>query len=179
MADTKISALTELTATPANTDEFAINDGGTSKRLQAQRTWLTVYKTADEAITSDDTLTDDADLQFPVDANGIYAVFMFIWYETVTTTPDFKYAFSIPTGAVDSGQIGANNWRTTSTPCTESPWTTVHTMAGTGDEAFPFVGQFTNGVNAGTLAMKWAQATSDVNATTLKLGSWLMYKKLN
>jgi len=35
MADTKISALTELT-TPASTDEYAINDGGVSKRITAR-----------------------------------------------------------------------------------------------------------------------------------------------
>jgi len=34
MADTKISALTELTVSPAGTDELAINDGGVSKRIK-------------------------------------------------------------------------------------------------------------------------------------------------
>lgn len=33
-ADTKLSALTELAATPAASDEFYINDGGTSKKIQ-------------------------------------------------------------------------------------------------------------------------------------------------
>ena len=33
MADTKLSALTELAAGPATTDEFYINDGGASKRI--------------------------------------------------------------------------------------------------------------------------------------------------
>lgn len=33
MADTKISALTELAAAPATTDELAINDGGVSKKI--------------------------------------------------------------------------------------------------------------------------------------------------
>lgn len=33
MADTKLSALTQLSAQPASTDEIYINDGGTSKRI--------------------------------------------------------------------------------------------------------------------------------------------------
>ena len=33
-ADTKVSALTELAATPADSDELYINDGGTSKKIQ-------------------------------------------------------------------------------------------------------------------------------------------------
>ena len=34
MADTKLSALTELAVQPAGSDEFYVNDGGTSKRIQ-------------------------------------------------------------------------------------------------------------------------------------------------
>ena len=34
MADTKLSALTELAVEPADTDEIYVNDGGTSKRVQ-------------------------------------------------------------------------------------------------------------------------------------------------
>lgn len=37
MADTKLSALTELAVQPADTDEVYVNDGGVSKRM----TWLT------------------------------------------------------------------------------------------------------------------------------------------
>ncbi len=33
MADTKLSALTEMTVTPAATDELYLNDGGTSKKI--------------------------------------------------------------------------------------------------------------------------------------------------
>ena len=33
-ADTKVSALTELATTPADSDELYINDGGTSKKIQ-------------------------------------------------------------------------------------------------------------------------------------------------
>ena len=34
MADSKLSALTELAVQPAASDEFYVNDGGTSKRIQ-------------------------------------------------------------------------------------------------------------------------------------------------
>ncbi len=37
MADTKLSAMTELDELPADTDEFYINDGGTSKKIQAHK----------------------------------------------------------------------------------------------------------------------------------------------
>tara|TARA_Y100000310_G_scaffold105378_1_gene103842 strand:- start:20101 stop:20715 length:615 start_codon:yes stop_codon:yes gene_type:complete len=36
MADTKLSALTALSAAPASTDELYVNDGGTSKKVQSQ-----------------------------------------------------------------------------------------------------------------------------------------------
>jgi hypothetical protein len=48
MADTKISALTELAATPATTDELAINDGGVSKRITIANL---MNFTADDVIT--------------------------------------------------------------------------------------------------------------------------------
>jgi hypothetical protein len=61
MADTKVSALTELAAGPAETDEVYINDGGTSKRITAVEllnpenfTAVVLPAAADELFINDD-----------------------------------------------------------------------------------------------------------------------------
>lgn len=60
MADTKLSALTALATEPADTDEFYINDGGTSKKI-AWSTIKAVFALAAQGATADTALQDVVD----------------------------------------------------------------------------------------------------------------------
>lgn len=184
---TKISDMTPKAANLAATDTLEINEGGTTKSVTGQNVidaansgFSTVYKTADETITNDTTLTDDTDLQFSVDANTKYAI-QLVYYTSQHQTPDYKYAFSQPAGAT-LRQIDAAAFWGTSTGTYE--WSISN----------PVIVDLTSGINAlvvrmqamyltvggtaGTFAYQWAQNTSSAFGTTLKEGSWMMYKTL-
>ncbi len=71
MADTKISALTELDAEPAGTDEFAINDAGTTKKI----TVTNLMKAAPNRIVmnggSTSTLTNTVDVFYDISQSNV------------------------------------------------------------------------------------------------------------
>ena len=66
-ADTKVSALSELATTPADTDEIYINDGGTSKRIKYTNLTGNKLNTAD----IDDTPVD-SETAAPISSNWAY-----------------------------------------------------------------------------------------------------------
>ena len=66
-ADTKVSALTELATTPADSDELYINDGGTSKKIQYSNLTGNKLNTAD----IDDTPVD-SETAAPISSNWAY-----------------------------------------------------------------------------------------------------------
>ncbi len=77
MADTKLSALTELAAAPAATDEFYINDGGTSKRI-----------TAANMLSAKHTIWVPAAAMTPSATAGCAP---FATFETTAGQPDIQY----------------------------------------------------------------------------------------
>lgn len=60
MADTKLSDLSALGVEPADTDEFYINDGGTSKKI-AWSTIKSFFATSAQGTTADSALQDVVD----------------------------------------------------------------------------------------------------------------------
>jgi len=138
----------------------------------------TVYKTADEGITNDDTLTDDADLQFPVDADSWYNFRTVMNYDC-NAAEDIKFAYSIPAATSpavayqDYDGFAGIVWAANTTGI-------LHTGSGVGNiRGSYYNGNFKTGVNAGTMAIQWAQNTSGANVTTLQEGSMLMFRKLS
>lgn len=53
----------------------------------------TAYKTADESVTTETTLSDDADLTLTIDSSGLYAIDASIYVTVASSTPDLKDAF--------------------------------------------------------------------------------------
>jgi len=66
-ADTKLSALTELAAAPAESDELYINDGGTSKKIQV----INAMKALESALTSFAIHADNLPTAGDVDWSGL------------------------------------------------------------------------------------------------------------
>ena len=136
---------------------------------------LTVkIKTADETINNDDTLTDDSELQFAVDANSRYLVFMYL-HGRGDVQADFKYLFTVPAGAsMRRGSATVDpQWSI------EKDATIVENMAKTTSlQHMEWFGFVLTGATAGDVILQWAQQNSDPDNTTLEEGCWLMAIKI-
>lgn len=140
-----------------------------------QNIWLDVFKSADETITNDATLSDDGELLFAVESNSHYAYQMFLQFHSAAT-PDLQYRFTVPTGTVgftNEGQWNAQNEANTN-PITQTYTITTDNT----DEMIMQVGYIDTSGTSGNVILQWAQAISDAGATTLYKGSYIMYKKI-
>lgn len=137
----------------------------------------TVFKTADETINSDSTLTDDADLQFSVDASSIYGFMAFIKFSS-NTNPDWQQAFSVPAGTTIEGNGQANGWNSDNT-INDLTVAETEAISGSALKNYQFDGIIDTDTTSGTVAFQWAQQNSAVDDTILRLGSWIAFIKLN
>ncbi len=134
-------------------------------------TTFRVIKKIDETIASDDTLHDDDELFFALEANKNY-YFELIWFWVSDPTPDFQLAFSVPTGTTNKKMIG--NWKlNNSVQTTAVTGASITTTSGTSERTNGIYGYVTTGSTAGNLTFQWAQETSDVANTIVKAGSIL------
>lgn len=145
----------------------------------------TVYKTADETIINDSTLTDDTDLSgITLDASSTYAVWAMIHVFDETSTPDYKHAFTVPAGATIIGNQRSNKFYSGNLSASSYDTGDMTVSAsGTGitnkTGYFLIMGIIITDTTAGVLDYQWAQATSDANDTILRQGSWIATKKLS
>lgn len=140
-----------------------------------------LYKTADESVTSSITLQNDDHLVFAIAASEVW-VAEYTLFMTGASTGDFQYAFTVPAGATGiHGVQGATATTSdaTSTLMTEKVFAVLTSAPAVGTVASGTLTvariylQVTNSTTAGNVTLQWAQAASDVTATTVKAGSWL------
>jgi hypothetical protein len=132
-----------------------------------------VYKTTTETVNNSTTLQDDDELFITVEANKDYIFDMVFLFDS-GTTPDFKYAFSVPSGASLIGQelSGAGG--------VDNITETGDTISGSGAyRAVKITSILQVGANAGTVTFQWAQNTANASDTNVSSGSYISYKKLN
>lgn len=137
----------------------------------------TVYKAADEAVTSSTTLQDDNHLVLPLAANAVYTVQGALFYDGQYNAGNFKLTWSLPASAtilwsangpatggaapfgsqaVSSGNITLGTYGTGGSKTTALVMATVTTFA-----------------TAGNMLLRWAQDASHATPTTIYAGSWL------
>ena len=154
------------------------NGAGTAPTFQAAGGgFTTVWKSSDETINSDTTLTDDADLQFAIGANEVYFAILNIRHVTAST-PDFKYAFSMPSGGAVYTTYG--DW-STSVELNERDLTSATSQTFSGDTNINYIQipvLIVNSSTGGTCAFQWAQNVSDAANTTVKQYSSFSYTEL-
>jgi hypothetical protein len=139
-------------------------------------------KTADETKVSDAVTADDTVLKFTADANGKYKFQLQVVFTTVAAA-DFKFQFTGPASPDlvvfrrDSNPAGTN---TTTQSFEEAYFSTdvSLTSASSGSGQVRIYGVIHNGVNAGTIAFRWAQNTSNAGSTIVRAGSYLSYTKV-
>lgn len=141
--------------------------------------WTTKVKLTDETLTNDNSLNNDADLQFTTSANTNYLVRALIVFES-NATPDFQWAIA---HSGTTTQAFATSWRIRNSdtvftniaglnaPATGNPLTT-----NTVDVNFVWIHYFLRvGGSGGTVNFQWAQNTSDANNTIVRAGSYFEY----
>lgn len=134
---------------------------------------LTVRKANDETISSDDTMTADAELKLALPINSTYTVLINVGYNS-GTTPDFKFDILVPTGATLDASVAYFNQAagTVSVVGNLASDTDVAALgAGPTDIGVMVIACVLMGSTAGDTAFRWAQNTNTASNTTVYAGS--------
>ena len=150
---------------------------------------VTKYTTADRT-RADDTLTADTDLVVSVLASVNYAfIFGLLYTNGGSATPDIRFGFTCPASQtlLSWGSIGpdVNTTNPALATTVRSAYLAADSSGGgsarahgtsVGGAAYAWgSGVLSNGANAGSLTLVWAQNSTDGgNVTTLKAGSHLI-----
>ncbi|MFE7973014.1 hypothetical protein [Streptomyces shenzhenensis] len=147
------------------------------------------YKVTNTDRTSTTTFADDPDLTTTLEANAVYRVAFYLHYAAMAAA-GFKTLWTVPAGASGNrsaigpeqgvtlaltsgsggtGRLGVHAYATTVTYGTRDHAT---------NQAWALEESIITTSSAGTLAVQWAQATSNATATRLAAGSSLVVRRL-
>lgn len=138
-----------------------------------------VLKTGDTSWTSTTTLSDDPDLQFPVDANATYEFSIDIGALTVSNSVGLKIALTFPGSArADYGRQGwvstawFNDWQGNAASGLTG------TFSNTGSSALiQIYGSLSTAGSSGSLKVQAAQGTSNASSVWILRGSKIRYRQ--
>jgi hypothetical protein len=143
--------------------------------------WVELTALSDVSITTDTTVNDDPDLQFPVLANTKYA-----WQADLVFThgqQPTKLGFSWPASPTLAAWAG--NWADMNTSGTlagighnVSDGTGAAGTGGANTYAVRISGLIHNGANAGDVKLRWAQNASSASPNVRRAGSSLRWKEI-
>jgi len=149
------------------------SDSGTNTFIDEELEF-TLSKSSDETVNNSSTLQSDDDFTFSVDANTNYLIDIYFFINT-SGTADFKWDWSLPSGGTfDGRELGP---QTRNIDVTEAGDLIAAYSAG--DNNVLIQGVLKIGSTAGTVVIRWAQATAEVSDTKLQAGSWLKHKILS
>lgn len=140
---------------------------------------IPAWKTATTTINTDATLNDDTDLAWPVVANAVYFMRVDLLFNSVAAA-DIQFGWSVPSGttiqwgdfSVDTALAfrGLGNY-------TAATALTIGTAAV--DQHAQFSGVVTVSSTAGTVTLRWAQATSNGGNTSVLAGSHGLFTRVS
>jgi hypothetical protein len=141
---------------------------------------LSGVKSANQIISSQTTLVNDADMRFPVAANSIYEFHVYLRYAS-PTGGDWKSSFTVPAGATAIFQrfgtdasgilVGTGENLDTNSVTSQGQGASTHQNA-------QFWGTIVTASTAGNLIFQWAQNTSNAGNTTLFANSYLTGRRI-
>lgn len=149
---------------------------------------IDVWKTANTDRAATTTLADDPDLTVTLEANATYRVIFRLFYAALDVAR-FKTAWTVPSGTTgnraavgpDQGVIlsgtssgGQGRWgvHNYTTACTYGTRDSAVNLCSAVEESIVVT------TTSGTLAIQWAQVTSNATASRLGTGSSLHVKRL-
>lgn len=143
---------------------------------------VVIEKTTAETKVNDSTTADDTVLKFTAAASGKYYFLLHVYF-TTTAAADFKYQFTGPASpdlVIFRRDSNAASTNTTVQSFEEAYFSTDQslTSANTGSGQIKIYGIIHNGVNAGTVAFRWAQNTSNAGSTIVRSGSHFEYTRV-
>lgn len=141
---------------------------------------LSGVKSANQVITSQTTLINDADMRFAVAANSLYEFHVFFRFSS-PSGGDFKSSMTVPAGAsAKFMRLGNNNVGTFGSAADLADTDTVVSQGqGAGTiQTNNFFGFLTTAATAGNLIFQWAQNTSNAGNTTLYANSYLSGRRI-
>src|SRR5688572_4182213 len=145
---------------------------------------LTAYCTADVTFTSNTTLANITGMSVSLEASAEYIFDGYIAYRAASATPDFKMAFTIPTGATGHWMLHSLSAASAANPGNlDAQHSTSFTTALTGGtDATLGIAALPAGyvltTNAGTMQVQAAQNTSNAATLTVFKGSWIRFQRV-
>ncbi len=136
-------------------------------------TFAKVVKSVDETINSSTTMQDDDELLFTPNINKVYAGILLLWW-TSPSTPDFKCAFTIPTGATGQWMEANAIFRFSGQDDTDIANVIPQTGSGGFLKTLSNYFRIEMSSTAGTVNFQWAQNVSNASNTTVNAGSTLV-----
>lgn len=161
-----ITAGTNITLTGSATELEIAASGGSGN------TFARVVKKVDESITSSNTLQDDDELFFTPTINKTYWGFI-IFYVVSGATPDYRYSFTLPTGATGEKMVAGGLWRNdvqATQDITNAESEPTNGLLQTFTQYFRII----MGSTPGDVNFQFSQQTIDAGATITKQGSTLV-----
>jgi hypothetical protein len=146
---------------------------------------VNIVAQSDESVTSSTTLQDDDELFFSAEANAYYDLTLLIIGASASATPDIKFGFTELTGAdwIITGYY-ATLANAGAADAIINPWTEDTSFPQpmalpAGDDVwFKFRCSYITAGTSGTVYFRWAQNTSNATATTRKLGSHMIVRRV-
>lgn len=139
---------------------------------------LEAHKTADETVNNSATFQNDNELVVPVAANSIYLVELDA-VQSSGTAPDFKFTFTLPSGATGYLNVFAHAESNVVTSLVGLP-TATFALAGVGANArFMARGYIITSTTAGNAQLQWAQNGAAVSDTIVRQGGTLVLRKIS
>jgi hypothetical protein len=129
------------------------------------------------------TMTNDPDLQLPVASSAVYDINGCLFYTGNATSADFKFTFSLPSGAGGYYFPCRQNLSGNFTGSFGNQWTDTATANTTGTGVANLMVVFIKGFlstagTAGNFTLQWAQNTSNGTGTTVKENSFISAQRI-
>lgn len=131
-------------------------------------------------VNNSTTLVDDAEMKFPMVANGSYRIELLVLLAS-DAAPDGKIKLDLPVGAVFDGRsnfVSTGGTHTTATFNEGTTGTVLGIGAAVPSPSFLLLGIVQNGATAGDFQVQFAQQAANVSNTTLAIGSYLIRRRL-
>jgi hypothetical protein len=146
-----------------------------------------VIKAADETVNNSVTLQNDDHLFFPIEVNEVWYAEALLLCSGASTTADFKFGWTGPTGATSqwgsqalAGSSGYNNTATTTDPGRSLTFADSVALGARAATIILTLGGwfFADATHAGNIQLQWAQNTATVENNTVLKNSLLRLRRI-